>query len=64
MAGLFDYQVAEKIAASGAPVDALIMAAALRADGNVLGRLRTGFPDLIDEAHARYNAPGGRLENE
>jgi hypothetical protein len=64
MSGLYDWTIAEELARSSAPVDALIMAAVLRADSRNLERLRAGFPALVAEAQARYDAPGGRLLEE
>lgn len=64
MSGLFDYRAAEKIAATDPPFDALIMAAAMKADGHGLAGLRAGFPQLLAETTERYQAPGGRLRRD
>ena len=45
----------------GWPFYALIMAAMREADSDNLRRLRAAWPQVWDELHARYNAPGGYL---
>ena len=62
MAGLYDFKVAEKL--GNVPFDALIMAAAMKADNKNLQRLRRAFPDLVRETRNRFDAPGGQLEGE
>jgi hypothetical protein len=62
MSGLYDYQVAQQLPTT--PVDALLMAAIMRADSGNLAKLRAAFPELVDETSARYTAPGGRLPHE
>lgn len=57
---LHAYEEARRIAA-GLPFDALIMAAAMRADSDNLAHLRAAFPYLVVEQERRYNAPGARL---
>lgn len=57
----YEYGLARDLADSGVPVDALIMAAMLRADTTNLARLRAAFPLLGNELQARYHAPGGHL---
>jgi hypothetical protein len=57
----FDYDVSREIAAKDYPFYALIMAAYRKADtGNQLA-LELGFPGVIRELQARYDAPGGVL---
>lgn len=64
MSGLYDYKIAEQLANSAPPVDALIMAAVLRADSDNVARLQVAFPQLVAETGARYRAPGGRLDSD
>lgn len=64
MAGLFDYEVAKRIDRERPPFDALIMAAAMRADTVNFAKLHAAFPELVDETSKRHNAPGGRLPDE
>lgn len=60
---LIDYQATRRIPGD-MPFDALIMAAVLRADSVNRRQLRAAFPQLVAEAEARYNAPGGRLPDD
>ncbi|MCM3884137.1 hypothetical protein [Frankia sp. R82] len=57
---LFDFQAALKLA-DDVSFDALIMAAALRADTINRRLLHSAFPALAVEAYDRREAPGGRL---
>jgi hypothetical protein len=57
---LHDYQAARNLQGM-VPFDALIMAAIRQADTRNLKLLQAAFPQLADEADARYNAPGGLL---
>jgi hypothetical protein len=56
---LYDYEQAQGL--RGESFATLIMAAALCADSINLVYLRNAFPRLVNEAEARFNAPGGRL---
>jgi hypothetical protein len=56
---LYDYQQAQTLRDHS--FDTLIMAAAMCANSTDLVLLRHDFPDLVNEAEARRNAPGGRL---
>lgn len=47
--------------ASSEPFYALIQAAMRTADSWNLAKLRTEWPEVWDELHARYHAPGGLL---
>lgn len=55
----YDYKVSRQL--DDIPFYALVMAAMRRADSRNLVLLRSAFPDVYDELHARYNAPGGVL---
>jgi hypothetical protein len=46
------------------PFYGLIMAAMRNADTDNMGKLEGLFPEVWDELHARYNAPGGVLEGD
>lgn len=41
-----------------------IMCAIREADTDNLERLQSVFPEVVEELKARYNAPGGALDNE
>jgi hypothetical protein len=58
---MYDYQLSKEIAAVDWPLEALIMAAMMKADSANTGKLRGTFPDIWDELEARHNAPGGAL---
>lgn len=57
----YDYQIAVNHL-RGVPVDALLMAAVIGADTANLARLEHGWPELVAETRARFNAPGGTLD--
>ena len=59
---LYDYQQSQKISAEDYPFYALVMAAFRQADTFNLERLRKAFPATYDEFIARYNAPGGIID--
>jgi len=61
---LYDYQVSKEIVCDDHPFYALIMAAMRKADDVNLEKLRKAFPFVYNELMSRYNAPGGRLEND
>lgn len=61
---LYDYQVSQEISAKDPPFYALIMACFRKADYYNLGKLRLVFPIEWVEFQMRFNAPGGRLEEE
>lgn len=61
---LFDYEVSKVLAVADYPFHALVMAAMRQADTTNLGRLQLAFPDVWAELQARYNAPGGILDDE
>ncbi len=56
---LYDYHYSQKLALEDPPLDALIMAAIRKADSTNMARLEAGFPELVTEMRARYNAPLG-----
>jgi len=58
---LYDYRVSRLLSADDPSFYALIMAAMRQADTVNIEKLRTAFPSVWDEFHARYHAPGGRL---
>ena len=57
----YDYEVSLEIARRDEPFDALIMAAARKADTDNLDRLSAMWPETVDELRQRYDAPGGLL---
>lgn len=59
-----EYEVSKAISGSDPPFYALIMAALRQADTGNYARLREAFPATARELVARYNAPGGVLEEE
>lgn len=60
----YDYQESLKVASQGYQFKALIMAAMRQADTNNSTKLEAAFPEIWEELHARYNAPGGYLVGE
>ncbi len=56
---LYDYHYSEKLSRQDPPMDALLMAAIRKADSTNLARIEAGFPELVAEMKARYNAPLG-----
>ena len=58
----FDYERSKQIASE--PFYAIIMAAMRRADSTNIVGLKAIFPDVWDELKARYDAPGGCLNDE
>lgn len=61
---LFDYEASKRIVVADHPFAALIMAAMRQADTTNLDALRNAFPHVWSELEARYNAPGGILDDE
>lgn len=61
---LYDWQQALEISKIDPQVNALIMAACMKADSDNMRRLELGFPELVREARERWNAPGGRIGHE
>ena len=59
-----EYVVGREIWAKDYPFYSLIQAAMRQADDQNLRALRNAFPGLWDELQARYNARGGRLEED
>lgn len=55
------YRVSAKLAQMDPPFEALIMAALRRADSGNAERIRAAWPEIADEAQARYDAPAGVL---
>lgn len=62
--GLHAYMESQKIAAQDPPFCALIAAAARKADTENMAKLEAMWPQTVADLRKRYNAPGGRLENE
>lgn len=58
---LYNYQKSKEIAAEEPSFVALIMAAAWKADTLNFGKLRTAFPEIIEELEKKYFA-GDRLK--
>lgn len=61
---LYEYKVSQEISAEDPPFYALIMACFRKADTYNQGLLRIAFPQKWNEFIGRYNAPGGRLNEE
>ena len=59
-----EYQCSREISRTDPPFYALIMAAMNKADTINGAKLRAMWPDVWNEAEARYNAPGAKLEGE
>lgn len=62
--GLHAYQVSIDLTNSDPPMSALLMAAMRKADSQNAAILHGAYPQLWAEMQRRYNAPGGRLEDE
>lgn len=62
--GLHAYQESQRLAKGDPPFSAYIFAAIRKADTNNLARLEAVFPELVAEMRERYNAPGGRIDDE
>jgi len=60
---LYDYQVSIELERQDVPFYGLIMAAMRHADTDNLNALRAFWPAVWDELQARYNAPGGALND-
>lgn len=60
---LYDYEVSKQIVAMNVPFYGLIMAAMRQADTDNLNALRAFWPAVWDELQARFNAPGGALND-
>lgn len=56
-----DYAQARRLGRDDPGIYALLMAAARKADSINLAKLRAGWPELVAEVEARYNAPAARL---
>lgn len=61
---LYDYKKSQEIDSKDYGFYALIMAAMREADSVNLCKLKYEWPDIYTELQARYNSPGGKLENE
>lgn len=64
MSGRYDFDVATSLVGADPPFEALIMAAAMKADAVNLAVLNQAFPDLVHETRERYNAPGRRIPDD
>ena len=60
---LHDYQTSKLIAEADPSFAALIMAALRKADTYNARLLREAWPDICAEMQARYDAPGGMLDD-
>ena len=60
---LYDYEKSKKIAAEGSSFASLIMAAAWKADTLEFGKLKSVFPEIIEEFEKRYFKGGASKEN-
>lgn len=61
---LYEYMESRRITLQDFSFYALIMAAMRKADSDNLPKLQEAFPETWGELAARYDAPGGVLENE
>lgn len=60
----YDYMQSQQLAQRDPSFAALIMAALRKADTENAAKLRAAFPEIYDEMHARYHAPGGILTSD
>lgn len=60
----YDYEMSKKIEAQDYPFEALVMAAARKADTHNMAALSKAFPETVAELRERFNAPGGLLTHE
>lgn len=58
---LIDYELSKRLSLMDLPFNALIAAAARKADTENTLRLKSVFPDLMHDLQRRYNAPAGML---
>lgn len=61
---LYDYRMSRHLASQDPPFYALIMAAMAKADTANGAILRACWPEVWEEAQARYNAPGALLPSD
>lgn len=62
--GLHAYEVSRQLSANDPPFASLIFSAMRKADSLNQMRLQATYPELWEELHERYWAPGGKLEGE
>lgn len=60
----YDYEASKQAAMADYPFYALIMTAMRQADTNNSEKLKAAWPEVWEELHARYHAPGGQLPND
>lgn len=60
----WDYQKSRELTQLDPSFEALIMAAARKADSGNFELLRRAFPGIVAELQARYDAPNGILPGE
>lgn len=60
---LYDYEESKKIAAEYPLFTSLIMAAAWKADTLKFGKLKSAFPEIIEEFEKRYFKGGAYHED-
>jgi len=60
---LYDYEESKKIAAEYPLFTSLIMAAAWKADTLNFGKLKSAFPEIIEEFEKRYFTGGAYHED-
>jgi hypothetical protein len=60
----YDYETGRKLEMTELPFYGIIQAAMRRADNENLEKLKGCFPEVWDDLQKRYNAPGGKLEND
>ena len=61
---LYEYRESQEIDSKQYGFYSLIMAAMRQAEDINISKLKVLFPDIFNELQARYNAPGGKLEND
>jgi hypothetical protein len=59
---LYEYKESREITLKDYSFYALVMALMRKADSDNLEKLQEAWPDVWEELHARYNAPGGILK--
>jgi len=60
----YDYEKSKEISKKDPPFASLIMAAGRKADTHNFAKLKSMFPEIINELQKRYDAPGGLLPEE
>ena len=61
---LYDYNESKKLSVGDPPFASLIMGAIRKADDINAAKLKSAFPGIFNELQARYNSPGGVLDDD